>query len=400
MAQPVAYAIDVGTTKVVAIAGRVHERRDGVEVTSVGEAPSHGLRRGVVVDYEEAARSVAEAVERCGVRGEAASVGIAGGHIYSFNTEVTLLNRSRGLTITEGFLDRLRHETRQVELKENERLIHVVPRDFVLDGSEGILKPAGLQARRVTMRAHVVTGAVSSIQNLLRAVEECGVKVGQVVLEPLAAAEACLSVEEREEGVALLDIGGGTSDIAAFVDGTLTHTAVVPIGGESFSSDVAYGLKVPVESAEQLKVRYGTALSRIVDPVAPMKLGSRHYNAHFMSQILEHRAREVMEFVRDSLHDSRVRSRVGGGLVLTGGGSQLDGIVDLAEEIVGLPARATAPLNVRGEVEAARKPQYSTAVGLLHFSSTNDNRAVQREGASKTGFGSIVAAIKSWFRGG
>lgn len=400
MAPPLAYAIDVGTTKVVAIAGRMDERRGGVEVVSAGEAPSHGLRRGIVVDYEVAAESVAAAIEDCGVRGEAASVGIAGGHIYSFNTEVTLLNRSRDNVITEKFVDRLKQEARRVELRQDERLIHVVPRDFLLDGSDGILHPVGLSARRVTMRAHVVTGAVSSIQNLLRAVEDCGVKVGQVVLEPLAAAEACLSQQEREEGVALLDIGGGTSDIAVFVDGALAHTAVVPLGGESFTSDVAYGLKIPTESAERLKVRYGTALSRIVDPVAPVKLGDRHYNAYFLSQILEYRAREVLEFVRDSLKEARLRNRISEGLVLTGGGSLLDGFVDLAEEIVGVPARSAAPRNIRGEVEAAQKPQYSTAVGLLHFSATKSNLVSQGEGAGKMSFGSIVAAIKGWFRGG
>src|SRR3712207_1882180 len=181
----------------------------------MGEAPSHGLKRGVVVDRRAAAESVAEAIDACGVRGGPVIVGIAGSHISSVNTEVTLLNRGRNLTITERFVKKLRYEAQQMELNEDERVIHVVPRGYALDGSEGVKNPVGLAARKVTMRAHVVSGAVSSIQNLLRIVEDCGVRVSRVVLEPLASAEACLLDPERETGVVLIDIGGGTTDIAA-----------------------------------------------------------------------------------------------------------------------------------------------------------------------------------------
>ncbi len=276
MAQTLAYGIDVGTTKVVAIAGRVDPRRGWVEVLSMGEAPSYGLKRGVVVDRKATADSVAEAMEACGVRSGRATVGIAGSHISSFNTEVTLLNRSRDLTVTDRFVHKLEQEARQLDLHEDERVIHVVPRGYVLDGSEGVKNPAGLAARKVTMRAHVVSGALSSIQNLLRAVEDCGVDVSRIVLEPLASAEACLLDSDRESGIVLLDMGGGTTDIATFYRGALTHTDVIPIGGESFTSDVAYGLKIPQHNAEELKLRYGTVLSDTVDPVAAVKLDDRH----------------------------------------------------------------------------------------------------------------------------
>src|SRR5918997_70772 len=209
MAQSLVYGIDVGTTKIVALAGRVDPRRGWVEVLSMGEAPSDGLKRGVVVDRRAAADSVAEAMEACGVRGGQVTVGIAGSHISSFNTEGTPLNRSRNLTVTNRFVRRLEQEARQLDLEEDERVLHVVPRGYVLDGSEGVKNPIGLAARKVTMRAHVVSGAVSSIQNLLRIVEDCGVRVSRVVLEPLASAEACLLDSEREAGVVLLDIGGG-----------------------------------------------------------------------------------------------------------------------------------------------------------------------------------------------
>src|ERR671912_2960406 len=272
----------------------------------MGEAPSYGLKRGVVVDRKAAADSVAEAMEACGVRGGRVTVGIAGSHISSFNTEVTLLNRSRDLTVTDRFLRRLDQEARQLDLAEDERVIHVVPRGYVLDGSEGVKNPAGLAARKVTMRAHVVSGAVSSIQNLLRAVEDCGVKVSRIVLEPLASAEACLLEADREAGVVLLDIGGGTTDIATFHRGALTHTAVVPIGGESFTSDVAYGLKKPPHKAEEVKLRHGTAPSSHIDSVAAVKLDDRHYNANFISQILEYRASELYDFVEDSLKSARM----------------------------------------------------------------------------------------------
>ena len=197
------------------------------------------------------------------------SVGIAGSHISSFNTEVTVLNRSKNLTISDRFVKKLEQEARQLDLHEDEQVVHVVPRGYVLDGSEGVKNPVGLAARKVTMRAHVVSGAVSSIQNLLHVVEDCGVRVSRVVLEPLASAEACLLDSDRESGVVLVDVGGGTTDIATFLKGALTHTAVIPIGGENFSADLAYGLKVPQHKAERIKVRYGTVLSAPSIPSPP-----------------------------------------------------------------------------------------------------------------------------------
>ena len=399
MAQTLVYGIDVGTTKVVAIAGRVDPRRGWVEVLSMGEAPSYGLKRGVVVDRKAAADSVAEAIEACGVRGGKVTVGIAGSHISSYNTEVTLLNRSRNLTVTDRFVRRLEQEARQLDLHEDERVIHVVPRGYVLDGSEGVKNPAGLAARKVTMRAHVVSGALSSIQNLLRAVEDCGVNVSRIVLEPLASAEACLLDADRESGVVLLDVGGGTTDIATFYRGALTHTDVIPLGGESFTSDVAYGLKIPQRIAEELKLRYGTVLSSTVDPVAAVKLDDRHYNASFVSQILEYRARELLDYVRDSLDQTMSRELAPGGVALTGGGSLLDGMTGLAEEVLGMRAKTVSPRRVRGEVEPVQKPQYATTVGLLYFSVRDDNPLSKGKGAGTYSFGSIVEAVKGWFRG-
>ncbi len=399
MTPSLVYGIDVGTTKVVALAGRVDPRRGWVEVLSMGEAPSYGLKRGVVVDRQAAADSIAEAVEACGVKGGRVTVGIAGSHITSFNKEVTLLNRSRNLTVTDRFVRRLQQEARQLDLDEDEQVIHVVPRGYVLDGSEGVKNPVGLAARKVTMRAHVVSGAISSIQNLLRAVEDCGVGVSRVVLEPLASAEACLLEADREAGVVLLDVGGGTTDIATFHRGALTHTAVIPIGGESFTSDVAYGLKIPQHKAEVLKLRYGTTLSSAIDSVAAVKLDDRHYNAHFISQILEYRARELFDYVRDSLEQTMMRDLIPGGVVLTGGGSLLDGMTELAEDILGLRARTAVPRRVRGEVKPVQKPQYATSVGLLYFSARNDDPGPKVKGAGAISFGSIVEAVKGWFRG-
>ncbi len=400
MAQPLVYGIDVGTTKIVAIAGRVDARRGWAEVLSVGEAQSHGLKRGVVVDRRAAAESVAAAIDACGVRGGPVSVGIAGSHISSFNTEVTLLNRGRDPTITGRFLKKLEGEARQLELGENEQVLHVIPRGYVLDGSEGVKNPVGLAARKVTMRAHVVSGAVSSIQNLLHVIQDCGVRVSRVVLEPLASAEACLTEADRETGVALVDVGGGTTDIAVFMRGALTHTAVVPIGGQSFSSDVAYGFKITPEKAEELKLRYGTVLPGTVDAVAAVKLDDRYYNAHFMSQILEYRALEVLEHVSESLDSARVRNLLPGGAVLTGGGSLLDGMVDLTEDVLGMRARNATPRRVKGEIKPVQKPQYATAVGLLYFSARNDDPGQKVKGAGVTSFGSIVETVKGWFRGG
>ena len=394
------YAIDVGTTKIVALAGRVDPRRGWVEVLSMGEAPSYGLKRGVVVDLQAAADSIAEAVEACGVRGGRVTVGIAGSHISSFNKEVTLLNRSRNLTVTDRFVGRLEQEARQLDLNEDEQVIHVVPRGYVLDGSEGVKNPVGLAARKVTMRAHVVSGAVSSIQNLMRAVEDCDVKVSKIVLEPLASAEACLLDSDRESGVVLIDVGGGTTDIAAFLKGALTHTAVIPIGGENFSADLAYGLKIPQPKAEKIKLRYGTVLSDAVDPVAAVKLEDRYYNANFMSQILEYRAREVFEYVRESLENAHLHNLLPGGAVLTGGGSLLEGMTDLIEEVLGMRARTATPRRVRGGIKPVHNPQYATSVGLLYFAARHGDRGQKVKGVGATSLGSIVEAVRSWFGGG
>jgi cell division protein FtsA len=399
VASSLVYGIDVGTTKIVALAGRVDQRRGWVEVLSMGEAPSYGLKRGVVVDRQAAAESIAEAVEACGVRGGPVTVGIAGSHISSFNKEVTLLNRSRNLTVTDRFLRRLEQEARQLDLHEDEQVIHVVPRGYVLDGSEGVKNPVGLAARKVTMRAHVVSGAVSSIQNLLRAVEDCGVTASRIVLEPLASAEACLMDADREAGVVLLDVGGGTTDIAIFYRGALTHTDVIPIGGESFTSDLAYGLKLPEYKAEELKVRYGTTLSDTIDSVAAVRLDDRHYNASFISQILEYRAQELYDYVENSLKGVRISDLISSGVVLTGGGSLLDGMTDLAEETLGLRARTAVPRRVRGEVKPVQKPQYATSVGLLYFSARNDDPRSKGKGAGSGSFGNILEAVRGWFRG-
>lgn len=399
MAGSFVYGIDVGTTKIVAISGRVDPRRERVEVLSVGESKSRGLKRGVVVDRDLAAAAISEAISACEYQSARVVVGIAGGHISSMNTEATLLNRGRNLRISERFLNKLEAEARQISLGADERVIHVVPRGYVLDGTEGVKNPIGLEARKVKMRAHVVSGAVSSIQNLLHAVEDSGVKVSDVVLEPLASAEACLTEQAREDGVALIDIGGGTTDIAVFVRGVLTHTAVVPLGGESFTSDVAYGLKIPFSDAEKLKVRYGTVLSKIVDSVAPVRLGDRHYNASFLSQILEYRAREVLEYARDSIAEARLLDSIPHGVVLTGGGSLLDGMPELSEEILGVRAATATPRLIKDDSKPLRKPQYSTAIGLLYFSAKNNNLRGKSKGAATNSFGSIVEAVKSWFRG-
>jgi cell division protein FtsA len=400
MKQAQHFGIDVGTTKVVAISGRVEPRRRIAEVMALGEAYSRGLRRGIVMDRRAAGESIAEAIENSGERPRSASVGIAGGHISSFNTEVTLLNRGRNKVITPRFLKRLENEVEHTPLDPDEQVIHIIPRSYTLDGEEGVRQPLGLAARRVTLQAHVISGSVQSIQNLLWAVEDCGVRVSEVVLEPLASSESCLTEQERDMGVVLLDIGGGTTDLATFWRGSLTHTAVIPLGGQSFSSDAAFGFKVPVETAERLKIRYGTVLSGTVDTVAAVRLGDRHYNAHFLSQILEYRAQEILEMARDSLDRARVRHFLTGGAVLTGGGSLLDGMPELAEDMLEMRTRVAAPRRVRGEIKPLQEPQYSTAVGLLYFAAKSSNLKAQNKGASASAFGSIVAAVKSWFGGG
>lgn len=391
------YGIDVGTTKVVAISGRVEKPGGTPEVISVGEAPSHGLRRGMVIDPAAAQNAVSEALLACGPPQGPAVVGIAGGHISSFNVGATLPNRSR--KVTPDLVQSLKQEASQMDPGKGKRIIHTVPRSFTLDGVDGVRDPVGMTARRLTMRAHVVAGAVEDIQSLLRVVEACGVEVSQVVLEPLASSAAVFRGEELEHGAVLLDVGGGTTDIASFSGGgSLTHSAVISLGGQSLSSDVAYGLKVPYKDAERLKLSYGSVLPGVVDEVAAVELGGKHYNAHFISQILEYRAREILEFARDSLDEARVTEDVED-LVLTGGGALIDGMTELASDIIGLRARLASPNPLPGNFKPVRKPQYSTAVGLLRYAANNTKSKPEGKGARQSSFGSIFSTIKGWFRG-
>jgi len=393
------YGIDVGTTKVVAISGSVDGVGGTPEVHSVGEAPSTGLRRGLVVEPDAARGAVLEAIRACGAPRGPAVVGIAGGHISSFNAGATLTNRARGHTVSKDFVGRLKKEASLVDPGENNRIIHVIPRSFTLDGGDSISQPVGRTGQRVTMRAHVVAGAVSDIQSLLGVVESCGVEVSEVVLEPLASSAAVFDSGDLESGVALVDVGGGTTDIASFsAGGALTHSAVVSLGGQSLTSDLAYGLKVSYAAAERLKIRYGTVLPGVVDEVAAVELDGRHYSAYFMSQVLEYRAREILEFARDSLEEARVIGDLTG-LVLTGGGVLLDGMPELASDITGLEVRVASPNPLPGNFKPVRKPQYSTAVGLLKYASKNIQPEVKGKGASSGSFGSIVSAIRGWFRG-
>lgn len=402
MARREIYGIDVGTTKVVAIAGSVPDpggASEVPEVHSVGEAPSHGLRRGMVVDPDAAREAVSKALVACGHPPGPAVVGIAGGHISSFNAGATLPNRARDQLVTPELVERLKQEAGQLNPGKDNRIIHIIPRSFTLDGEDGVRQPVGLSARRVTMRAHVVAGAVPDIQSLLGVVEECGAEVSQVVLEPLASSAAVFRAGDLESGAALLDVGGGTTDIASFSSGgALTHSAVVSLGGQSLSSDLAYALKLPYEDAERLKVRYGTVLPGVVDEVAAVELDSKHYSAHFMSQVLEYRAREILEFARDSLDEARVREGLSE-LVMTGGGALLDGMPELAQDITGLRTRVAYPEPLLGNFKPVRGPQYSTAVGLLKYAANNSKPQLKGEGARQGSFGSIVSTIKGWFRG-
>lgn len=398
MARRGVYGIDVGTTKVVAISGAA-AGAGAPEVASVGEAPSHGLRRGLVVDPEMAREAVLEAISACGPPEGPVVVGIAGGHISSFNVGSTLTNRSRNQKITPDHLKSLETEAQNIEPGEGSRVIQVVPRSYTLDGEDGISSPVGMSARRVTMRAHVVAGAVSGIQSLLEVVEGCGVEVSRVVLEPLASSAAVFEDEELRSGAALVDVGGGTTDIASFSpEGALTHSAVVSLGGQSLTADLAYGLKLPYDDAERLKVRHGTVLPGVVDEVAAVELDGKHYSAHFASQVLEYRAREILEFARDSLEGARVREELSE-LALTGGGALLDGMPELAQDITGLKARVARPNPLPGNFKPVRKPQYSTAVGLLRYAADNTKLEQEVKGAGQSSFGSIVNAIKGWFRG-
>jgi cell division protein FtsA len=368
--------IDVGTTKVCTLIGEVDEA-DNTCILGVGVAPSQGLNKGMVVNVEEAAKSIADSLEKAervsGYTIEAAYLGLAGKHISSMNSRGVVAVGRGERAITEDDVARAIEAAQAVAVPHSREIVHVIPRSYTLDGQEGVRDPVGMMGFRLEVEAHIITGAVPSIRNLVQCVENSGVIVNELVLQPLASAEAVLLPEEREIGVVLVDVGGGTTDVAVFADGSVCHSAVLPVGGNNLTNDIAVGLCTPFTVAEQLKLEYGHALPEVIDAAETIDVAA-FGEAQVQSiprlqlvQILEARAEEIFAMVQEEINRSGHQGLLPAGLVLTGGAVELPGFKELGREMLKMPVRVGHARNIGGLVDAVSSPAYATAVGLLQW---------------------------------
>ncbi len=367
--------LDIGTSKIVAIVGELHA--DGnIEVVGLGSYPNHGMKKGVVVNIDSTVQSIKRAVEEAelmaGCNIYSVSVGIAGDHIQSMNSGGVVAIHNREVAATD--LERVIDSAQTVLIPENQRILHVIPQEYVVDNQEGIKEPIGMTGRLLEAKVHLVTGSINAAQNIERCIEKCGLKTDAIILEQLASSYAVLTEDEKELGVCLVDIGGGTTDIAIFTEGAIRYTAVIPIAGDQVTNDIAMALRTPTQHAEALKMKYACALTQLAKSDEIIKVPSvgerpaRSLSRQALAEVVEPRYDELFTLIQSELRRSGFEDLVAAGIVLTGGTSRMEGAVELAEEIFHMPVRLAKPQGVSGLVDQISNPIYSTAAGLLLFS--------------------------------
>ncbi|HMJ51526.1 MAG TPA: cell division protein FtsA [Polyangiaceae bacterium] len=365
--------LDIGTTKVAAVVGEVDA--DGITVLGVGNVPCRGLRKGVVSNIDWTVRSIREAVDAAqtmaGVEIRTVYAGVAGSHIRSQGSDGVAA--IAGDEVTRVDLDRVLEGARAIPVDADRQILHVLPREYIVDNQDGIRDPIGMSGVRLQVRVNLVTAATSCVQNVIRCVERCNLNVADVVLEPLASAEAVLSEDEKEIGVAVIDIGGGTTDLLLYVEGGIAHTSVIPVGGNNVTNDVAAGLRTPMGEAERLKRNFGCALGRMVADEEEVEVpgvgghAPRRAARRVLSDIIEPRVEEIFALVRKRIEDTGMLEQLSAGVVLTGGAVLLEGMSEFAEEILGMPVRIGYPVGIKGITQLVQGPQFATGVGLVKF---------------------------------
>jgi cell division protein FtsA len=368
--------LDIGTTKIGCVIAELDSDRN-VKIVGVGTSRSEGLRRGVVVNLEKTVVSIGRAIEEAelmaGVEVRNVYAGIAGDHIRSINSHGVIAVSRGGVEITRADIGRVVDAAKAVAIPMDREILHILPQEFTVDDQKGIKDPTGMAGIRLEVDVHIVTGAVSSAQNLVKAIQQAGYQVRDLVLEPLASSHGVLTDDERELGVALLDIGGGTTDIALFHEGSIRHTAVIGLGGNSVTNDIAIGLRTPARDAERIKERYGAAVASMVDPdeeiVVPHMAGQgeRRVSRELLASIIQPRMEEILSLAKADIKKTGWHDKVPSGFVLTGGAAALPGTVELAEEILAMPVRIGRPLGVTGLVDSVDEPRFATGVGLVIY---------------------------------
>jgi cell division protein FtsA len=377
--------LDIGTTKVTAVVGEVDA--DGITILGVGNVPCKGLRKGVVANIDWTVQSIAEAIESAqtmaGVEIDTVYAGVAGSHIRAQVSDGVAA--IAGGEVTLGDVERVLEGARAIPVDADRQILHVLPRQFTVDNQDGIRDPVGMAGVRLGVNVNLITAATGCVQNVIRCCERNGLKVADVVLEPLASAEAVLSEDEKEIGVAVVDIGGGTTDLLLYVDGGIVHASVIPVGGDNVTGDVAAGLRTPRSEAERLKRARGCAMGRMVgdeEEIEVLAVGGqapRRTARRVLSDIIEPRIDEILSVVRRRIEETGHLDQLSAGVVLTGGGVLLEGMVEFAEEVLGMPVRLGVPVGVKGITQLVAGPQFATGVGLVMYGAHNLAKARERK---------------------
>ena len=397
--------VDVGTTKVCCVITKANGG-PAVEVLGTGLAPSMGSKRGMVVNIDQTVQSIVEAVreaeQMAGVEVQAANVGIAGGHIKSINSKGIVAISSADREITRKDIDRCIEQAKAIALPADREVLHVLPKEFAVDDQRNIRDPRGMVGTRLEADVHIVTGAITSAQNLVKSVNRAGLKVNRLVLEPLASARAVLTADEMELGVALVDMGGGTTDLALFHDAAVRYTSVLAVGGDQVTRDLAVGLRTPRLAAEQIKRKYGVALASLVNEPGMIEVAdvggrrARMIDRHFVAEIVQSRVEEILTLIKREIAPSGYHDRLAAGVVLTGGCANMDGIAELGEQIFGIPVRVGLPLGVTGLVESVADPLFSTGVGLNLYDLPPDGSFTEGQDNDTVIFHKVLATMRSW----
>jgi cell division protein FtsA len=389
--------LDIGTSKVVAIVGAVTDEGE-LEIVGIGSHPSRGMKKGVVVNIESTVQSIQRAIEEAelmaGCQIHSVYAGIAGSHIRSLNSHGIVAIRDREVYPLD--LERVIDAAQAVAIPADQKVLHVLPQEYILDSQEGIKEPLGMSGVRLEAKVHLVTCAVNAAQNIEKCIRRCGLEVEDIILEQLASNYSVLTDDERELGVCLVDIGGGTTDIAIFTEGAIRHTGVIPIAGDQVTNDIAMALRTPTQFAEEIKIKYACALTQLARADETIKVPSvgdrppRDLSRQSLAEVVEPRYDELFTLVQAEIRRSGYEDMIAAGIVLTGGTSKMEGVVELAEEIFHTPVRIGTPHDVAGLTDIVRNPIYATGVGLLHYGLKQ-----QKSGGARSGARSRVAREKT-----
>jgi cell division protein FtsA len=395
--------LDIGTSKIAAIVAEM-KPEGGFEVIGMGSAPSRGLKKGVVVNIESTVNAIQRALEEAELMADCKIrdvwTGIAGSHIRSFNSHGMVAIKDREVAQTD--VDRVVETAKAIPIPTDQQILHVLNQEFVIDGQEDVREPLGMSGVRLEVKVHIVTGAVSAAQNIMKCVRRCGLEVNDLILQPLASAMAVLSEDEKDLGVCLVDIGGGTSDIAVFTQGAIRHTAVIPIAGDQITNDVAMALRTPTKEAEEIKRRYGCALRELADPQEMVEVpgvgerGPKKMSRQTLAEVIEPRVEELYSLVQAELRRSGFEELLSSGIVITGGSAAMQGMVELGEEVFHMPVRLGLPSYSGGLSEVIRNPRYSTGVGLL-MAGLGQHHRQQIEKMQSGSFKQILGRMRKWF---